>query len=59
MARLLGIFGGTFDPVHYGHLIPAAELMKALGFEQLRFIPNNVPPTVTSPGWVLIRAVSC
>ena len=49
MASLLGIFGGTFDPVHYGHLIPAAELMQTLKFEQVRFIPNNVPPHREQP----------
>lgn len=51
MARLIGILGGTFDPVHNGHLQPAAELMQAVGLEQVRFIPNRVPPH-REPPWL-------
>jgi nicotinate-nucleotide adenylyltransferase len=51
MTRLIGILGGTFDPIHYGHLRPAAELMTRLGLEQLRFIPNRVPPH-REPPWL-------
>lgn len=41
---MIGIFGGTFDPVHYGHIEPAMSVKQALGLEQLRFIPNRIPP---------------
>lgn len=44
MKPLIGILGGTFDPVHYGHLKPAMDVRLALGLEQVRFIPNSVPP---------------
>lgn len=40
----IGIFGGTFDPVHYGHLRSAFEMLQALDFEQVRFIPCSDPP---------------
>jgi nicotinate-nucleotide adenylyltransferase len=40
----MGIFGGTFDPVHYGHLRTAFEMLQALRFNEVRFIPCGDPP---------------
>lgn len=41
---LVGVFGGTFNPVHYGHLRSALELVECLGLEQLRLMPSAQPP---------------
>jgi nicotinate-nucleotide adenylyltransferase len=46
---MIGILGGTFDPVHYGHLRPALEVMESLGLDQMRFIPNSIPPHREQP----------
>lgn len=45
----IGIFGGTFDPVHYGHLRTAFEMLQALRFTEVRFMPCGSPPHRGSP----------
>ena len=40
----MGVFGGTFDPIHYGHLRTAFEMLQALQFEDVRFVPCGDPP---------------
>lgn len=47
--RPLGIFGGTFDPIHYGHLRPAQEVLDVLSLDEIRFIPSALPPHRPAP----------
>ena len=44
MPRLIGLFGGTFDPPHIGHLIMAAETHAQLGLDQLLWVLTPDPP---------------
>jgi nicotinate-nucleotide adenylyltransferase len=45
----IGVLGGTFDPIHFGHLRLAQELADALDLERVRFIPTGTPPHRNSP----------
>jgi nicotinate-nucleotide adenylyltransferase len=44
MRQPLGVIGGTFDPIHYGHLDAAAAARTALGLSEILFIPSHDPP---------------
>jgi nicotinate-nucleotide adenylyltransferase len=46
----LGLFGGTFNPMHYGHLRSAEEVCEALALTRLWFIPAGHPPHKTAQG---------
>jgi len=44
MEHAVGIMGGTFDPVHYGHLAAAEEARARFALERVVFVPNRHPP---------------
>ena len=47
--RPIGIFGGTFDPIHYGHLRTALELKALLELDKVHIVPCANPPHRTAP----------
>src|SRR5437762_9462162 len=49
MARRIGILGGTFDPIHCGHLDVADAAHAALGLDQMLVITSNIPPHRPQP----------
>jgi nicotinate-nucleotide adenylyltransferase len=40
----VGIFGGTFDPIHVGHLVIAEQVMEELNLDRVVFVPSGIPP---------------
>ena len=45
----IGLFGGTFDPIHFAHLRLAEEMTDTFGLERVCFIPTSVPPHRNEP----------
>lgn len=51
---MIGVYGGTFDPVHYGHLRTALEVREVFGLEAVHLLPCGLPPhrgQPIAPGW--------
>lgn len=54
----VGLLGGSFDPVHVGHLRTAWELLTGLGLAEVRFVPSRMPPhraPAIAPGALRLR----
>ncbi|MEO1367277.1 MAG: adenylyltransferase/cytidyltransferase family protein, partial [Acidobacteriota bacterium] len=51
----IGLYGGTFDPVHRGHVEPARSAARALGLDRVIYLPTAQPPHKrgrrTAPAW--------
>lgn len=41
--RRIGVMGGTFDPIHHGHLVAASEVQSVFGLDQVIFVPTGRP----------------
>lgn len=52
--KRLGIFGGTFDPIHLGHLICAEQICESLNLDLVMFVPCALPPH--KPGYLPAQA---
>jgi nicotinate-nucleotide adenylyltransferase len=50
----IGLFGGSFDPIHRGHVDPVQEARRELGLERVIYLPTAVPPH--KPGRILAPA---
>lgn len=61
MTQPIGILGGTFDPIHHGHLRIAQEALEQCGMSQVRFMPSGTPPHRPAPlapakmRWEMVR----
>lgn len=56
-SQKIGLFGGSFDPIHHGHLILARDAMESLALERVIFIPANISPhkLATPPAPAAVR----
>jgi nicotinate-nucleotide adenylyltransferase len=57
MRKTLGIFGGTFDPIHIAHLRMALEIKQQLQLDEMRLLPCYLPPHRPTPGASAIQRV--
>ena len=57
----IGVFGGSFDPVHFGHIRPVREARRRLGLDLVLYLPTAHPPHkptgLTAPAWARFAMV--
>lgn len=58
MSELHALFGGTFDPIHFGHLRPVEALAQQTGLQRVTLLPNNVPPHRPQPEASAVQRVA-
>lgn len=60
--KRIGLYGGTFDPVHFGHLLMATQALEQLDLDQVIFIPAaqnpHKPDTITAPASLRIEMLA-
>ena len=44
----IGVMGGTFDPIHHGHLVAASEVQRVFDLDEVVFVPTGEPPHKTT-----------
>lgn len=47
--NIIGIYGGTFDPIHNAHIVPVQQAARATGIDKIKLMPCHVPPHKASP----------
>lgn len=52
MIKNIAVMGGTFNPIHNGHLILANQVLEQYGLDQIIFIPNHLPPHKEGDGLI-------
>ncbi len=48
-SNIIGVYGGTFDPIHNAHIVPVQQAARATGIDKIKLMPCHVPPHKASP----------
>ena len=56
-ARRVGVMGGTFDPIHHGHLVAASEVQSWFDLDEVVFVPTAIPGR-SPTGWSRRRSTA-